>query len=266
MTETAELYGESLFAHDHHTEAVRLDALARMLDPVTRARLSALVRPGMRCVDIGAGLGRISAWLSEQVAPGEVIALDRDVRLLGSLPAVYPTVEVIEADITEPGLEIGTFDLVHARLVLMHLRNREEVFRRLLELLAPGGWIVLGESVKAAAMTSSPDSPYRRLMELHWATLERSIGSDPQWGLRYPDLFRQAGLTDIGVDMYHPAVTSTSPAGLFFQLNFRHLRDRILADGLVDEELFEAGSEAMLEPGFADVGMGVVTAWARKPR
>ncbi|MET0236491.1 MAG: methyltransferase domain-containing protein [Kibdelosporangium sp.] len=265
MTETAELYGDEVFAHDHDLEAVRLDALARAFDPGTRARLSEIVRPGMRCVDIGAGLGRMSGWLAEHAAPGEVIALDRDVQLLGNLPKVFPTVRVVAADITDPELELGTFDLVHSRLLLMHLRDRAEIFRRLTGLVRPGGWLVLGESVKGTTMTGAPDGPFQRLMDRHWAALENSIGSDATWGLRYPDLLREAGFTDIGVEMYQPSMTPSSPAGQFFQHNFDRLRDRILADGLVDEETFEAAMQAMREPGFAELSMGLVTAWARKP-
>jgi SAM-dependent methyltransferase len=265
VTETAELYGDAVFAHDHDLEAVRLDALARMFDPATRSRLSAIVRPGLRCIDIGAGLGRISGWLAEQAAPGEVIALDRDVRLLGDLPRVFPTVRVLAADITDPALELGTFDVVHSRLLLMHLRDRVEVFHKLASLVRPGGWIVLGEAVKATTMTGAPESPFRRLMDQHWGALENSIGTSSSWGLRYPELLREAGFVDIGVEMHQPAVTPTSAAGQFFQLNFGHLRERIIADGLVDEDTFDAAMKAMREPGFADLGMGLLTAWARKP-
>ena len=264
MTEIAELYGDALFAHDHDLEAVRLDAMARMHDPATRARLSAIVRPGMRCLDVGAGLGRISGWLAEHAAPGEVTALDKDIHLLNALPDVFPTVQVIAADITDESLDFGKFDLVHSRMLLMHLRERVEIFTKLTDWVAPGGWIVLADGVEST-MTSAPESPFRKLMERHWRTLERSIGTDRAWALRYPELLREAGFVDIGVEMYQPPITSTSPAGRFWSLNFGHLRDRILADGLIDEELFEAGVNAMHEPGFADLSMGLVTAWARKP-
>ncbi|CAM3623461.1 trans-aconitate 2-methyltransferase [Kibdelosporangium persicum] len=257
-----ELYGETVFGADHDLEARRLDALSRMFDPATRARLVQVVRPEMRCLDVGAGLGRISGWLAEVCA--EVVALDRDTRLLADLHKVFPTVRVVEADITEEQA-LGTFDLVHSRLVLMHLRNRVEVFHRLADFVAPGGWLVLGEAIAAPTMTGPPDSPFRQLMEKHWYSLEKTIGTDGQWGLRYPELLRQAGFVDIGVEMYQPPITGTSAAGQFFQLNFHHLRDRVLADGLVDEPTFEAAVQAMRQPGFSDLGMGLLTAWARKP-
>jgi SAM-dependent methyltransferase len=264
VTEIAELYGDALFAHDHDLEAVRLDAMARMHDPATRARLSAITRPGMRCLDVGAGLGRVSGWLAEQVAPGEVTALDKDVRLLNALPDVFPTVQVVAADISDKILELGEFDLVHSRMLLMHLRNRVEIFQKLAGWVKPGGWLVLADGVQST-MVGAPDDPFRRLMELHWATLEKSIGTDMTWALRYPQLLRDAGFTDIGIEMYQPSITTESAAGRYWALNFGHLRDRILADGLVDEDLFEAAVGVMNEPSFTELGMGLVTAWGRKP-
>jgi SAM-dependent methyltransferase len=264
VTEIAELYGDALFAHDHDLEAVRLDAMTRMHDPATQARLSAIARPGMRCLDAGAGLGRVSGWLAEQVAPGEVTALDKDVRLLNALPDVYPGVQVIGADISDKSLDLGMFDLVHARMLLMHLRNRVDVFRKLTEWVAPGGWLVLADAVEPT-MISPPENPFRQLMERHWATLEKSIGTDKTWAWQYPELLRAAGFVDIGVEVYQPPITISSAAGRFWALNFGHLRDRILEDGLVDEELFEAAVNVMNEPGFTELSMGLVTAWARKP-
>ncbi|MEV4319253.1 class I SAM-dependent methyltransferase [Actinocrispum sp. NPDC049592] len=264
MTEIAELYGDALFAHDHDLEAVRLDAMSRMHDPATQARLSAITRPGMRCLDVGAGLGRVSGWLADQVAPGEVTALDKDVRLLNALPDVFPTVQVVAADISDNSLDLGSFDLIHARMVLMHLRNRREVFARLASWLKPGGWLVLADAIQST-MVSPPENAFRRLMELHWATLERSIGTDRTWALNYPDLLRGAGFKDVGVELYHPPVSPDSAAGRFWALNFGHLRERILADGLVDEDLFEQAVGVMNEPDFTELGMGLVTAWGRKP-
>jgi ubiquinone/menaquinone biosynthesis C-methylase UbiE len=264
VTDVAERYGENLFAHGHEREAIRLDALSRMHDPVTRERLSSLVRHGMRCVDVGAGLGRVASWLAEQVAPGEVIALDRDTRLLETLPRVYPTVQVRTGDVTDPGLDLGEFDLVHSRMVLMHLRERAEVLGRLASWLKPGGWLVLSDTIKAN-MLSEPENPLRQLMDAHWPALGETIGTDWTWGLRLPRLMRQAGLTDVGVEIYYPPITSTSPARRFWELNFERLRGRVLDLGLVDEETFDAAMVTLGDPGFADVSMGLVTAWGRRP-
>jgi 2-polyprenyl-3-methyl-5-hydroxy-6-metoxy-1,4-benzoquinol methylase len=36
----------------------------------------------------------------------------------------------------------GKFDLIHARLVLVHFAERDSVLRKLVAALKPGGWLV----------------------------------------------------------------------------------------------------------------------------
>jgi trans-aconitate methyltransferase len=43
--------------------------------------------------------------------------------------------------VTDP-LPEASFDLIHARLVLVHLPEREKVLARLMAALKPGGWLV----------------------------------------------------------------------------------------------------------------------------
>jgi len=42
---------------------------------------------------------------------------------------------------TEP-LPEAAFDLVHARLVLMHLPEREQALARMISALKPAGWLI----------------------------------------------------------------------------------------------------------------------------
>src|ERR671925_2230443 len=56
----------------------RLAARARLLDPGSTRHLDAIgVRPGSRCLEVGAGSGSIAAWLCDRVGPdGTVVATD----------------------------------------------------------------------------------------------------------------------------------------------------------------------------------------------
>jgi SAM-dependent methyltransferase len=51
------------------------------------------------------------------------------------------------------------FDLVHARLVLCHLPEREQVLQRIMAALKPGGWIVI-EDVDSDSDWPDPKSSY----------------------------------------------------------------------------------------------------------
>src|SRR5215470_17943338 len=60
-------------------EEDRLILLENIFDPLSRRR-RALVRPGWRCLEVGAGRGSIATWLAAQVGEnGQVVATDIDI-------------------------------------------------------------------------------------------------------------------------------------------------------------------------------------------
>jgi len=81
-------------------------------------------------------------------ATGQVVATDLDVRALGELTG--DNLEVRRHNIVNDELEEEAYDLVHARLFLEHLPERDGVLEKLMRALRPGGWIVL-ESVDYGA-------------------------------------------------------------------------------------------------------------------
>jgi SAM-dependent methyltransferase len=123
----------------------RLDALELAHDAATQRRLRAAgSQPGWRCLEVGAGRGSIARWLGSAVGPrGQVIALDIDARFLRDVDP--QTIEVVEANVVTDPLPPGPFDLVHARLLLMHLAARDQLVPRLVDVLAPGGVLLLEE-------------------------------------------------------------------------------------------------------------------------
>ena len=125
-------------------EDERLDLLEQIYDPISRLRRG-LVQPGWRCLEVGAGRGSMAAWLAEQVgATGHVVATDVDTRYLSRLE--FPNLEVIEHDVLEDSIDAlrpGSFDLVCSRLMLFHLKERQEqAIRQMAECLRPGGWLL----------------------------------------------------------------------------------------------------------------------------
>ena len=83
-------------------------------------------------------IGSANAW-----ARGHVVATDIDTRFLETLKR--PNLEVCRHDITRDPLPEEAFDLIHARMVLIHLPERDLVLRRLAAALKPGGWLVCEE-------------------------------------------------------------------------------------------------------------------------
>jgi SAM-dependent methyltransferase len=137
--------GAYAFDNSGAQAATRFSALATIFDPGTIRHLKEIgIRKGWRCLEVGAGGGSIARWLCNQVgATGQVLATDIDIRFLETLG--QSNLEVRRHDIVSDPLPQATFDLVHFRLVLGHLPNRDEVLGRLVTALRPGGWMLAEE-------------------------------------------------------------------------------------------------------------------------
>ena len=118
-------------------------ATGRLLDHVELAR-------GARCLDAGSGPGETMRHLAQRVGPaGEVVGIDVDAALgaqamdmllgAGHRQCSFATVD-LEGDEPIPG---APFDLVHARLLLLHVSDPVAVLRRLWAAVAPGGHLVI---------------------------------------------------------------------------------------------------------------------------
>ncbi|MFC8239789.1 class I SAM-dependent methyltransferase [Streptomyces chartreusis] len=132
-----EKYGETLFALDQDEE-IRLRLLAQVFDPLCHRTLASLgVARDARCLEVGAGSGSVAQWFCGQAPDGEVIATDLDLRFLERVQE--PRLRRLVHDVTTDPFPDGSFDVIHARLVLSHLPQRDAVMRRMLRWLRPGG-------------------------------------------------------------------------------------------------------------------------------
>ena len=129
-------------------ERRRLTLQEQSLDPMTFDHLERIgVQPGWRCLEVGAGAGSVVSWLAGRVgASGKVVALDIDTKLIDHLDG--PVVEVRTQDLMTADLSEG-FDLVHCRLVLGHLPEKDKALHRLHAAVLPGGWMCAEEATRA---------------------------------------------------------------------------------------------------------------------
>ena len=121
----------------------RFGALAELFDPWTHRHLLATgLRAGWHCWEVGAGSPGVPAWLAKRVGPGgRVVATDIDTSWLTTTGRY----EVLRHDVAadEPP---GTFDLVHARLLLTHVPQRDAALAALIHAVRPGGWLVIEDA------------------------------------------------------------------------------------------------------------------------
>ncbi|MEU1672479.1 class I SAM-dependent methyltransferase [Streptomyces roseifaciens] len=243
-----------VFDNEHAEAAEQHRCLAGAYDAFTTRRLSRLpLAPGSVCLEVGAGGGSVARWLSERVAPGGSV-LATDVKPQHTPPT--PGVEVLTHDITRDPLPEGAFDVIHARLVLLHLPERIDVLRRLVSALRPGGWLQLdefdettyGPLVPLGRSGDAAAAAYRSYLGAKLRLLQ-SAGADLTWGRTAATAMHRAGLVGIDAEPDVQQWRAHSPGTALQVHNTRHLRDRFLAVGMTEEQLDEAAA-AMSHPDF----------------
>jgi trans-aconitate methyltransferase len=223
----------------------QLDSLERFLDPVTTRRIAEIdLRSGARCWEIGAGAGSIAAWLAAQAGPtGEVVATDINTDRMGYLHAL-DNVLVVRHDITTlaPPLEGEPYDLIHARLVLLHLPQREHILRSLVTHLAPGAWLLVEEldwtaPLPVHASASTVDTELFGRVTAAIVEILESGGADMAWAQAVDPVMRSVGLVDVHTVTYRETWTGGRTGARLHDANSRLLAARLNQGGVTPAEL-----------------------------
>ncbi|MFE9625962.1 methyltransferase domain-containing protein [Streptomyces sp. NPDC006527] len=245
----------------------RFEALAALFDPTTFRHLEHLgVGPGWRCWEVGAGGTSVVSWLAKKVGPtGKVVATDIDTSRL--TPAARQPVEVRTHDVGAEAPPGEGFDLVHARLVLVHVPERERALRSMVRALRPGGRLLLEDADPSLQPMICPDEhgPEQQLanrLRHGFRKLLADRGADLAYGRSLPRLLREAGLRRVEADAYFPL---TSPACAALEsATVRLIRDDLVSAGLATDEDIDRHL-ANVASGFMDLATApMISAWGRK--
>ena len=246
----------------------RFAALAELFDPWTFRHLDDIgLGEGWRCWEVGAGGVSVPRGLAERVgASGRVLATDIDVSWIE--PAAGGALEVRRHDVIRDVPPSETFELVHARLVLVHLQARAAALHVMIDALRPGGWLVLEDADPALQPLACPDErgPAEQLanrMRTRIRALMVARGADLAYGRTLPRLLRESGLGDVHAEAYFPIASRT--CSMLEASTVRHVRDQLLAAELATPEEIETHL-ANLARGDLDLMLApMITAWGRKP-
>jgi hypothetical protein len=119
--------GRYVFDTAADAERRRLEAQTDLWDPFTFRVLAATgVAAGWHGLEIGAGTGSVAAWLVDRIGPdGLVVAADVETRWLE--PLASPNLVVRHHNVVADQLDEHGYHLIHVRLVLEHLAERQVV-------------------------------------------------------------------------------------------------------------------------------------------
>jgi SAM-dependent methyltransferase len=238
-----------------------------LLEPIT-------VAAGSSALDLGCGSGGALSLLSDLVGPsGRVVGVDQNEASLAAARALVrhrelSNVEIVQADAHTTGLPRSSFDLVHARMLLVNLPAPEQVVDEVARLVRPGGWVAAIEPDHALRVCYPPHPALQRLCALLAATY-RQDGADCYVGRRLPHLLATAGMANIAVEARAPVCPPGHPQRTLCPDLVRNLRSRILRWGVLEarelDRLDQAARLHLDDPGTLSVPVTYFLAWARKP-
>jgi ubiquinone/menaquinone biosynthesis C-methylase UbiE len=245
----------------------RFDALSGLFDGGTIRHLEDRgVSEGWRCLEVGGGGGSITAWLANRVGPaGQVVVTDIDPSFLEPLAA--QNVEVRKHNIVTDPLPDATLDLIHARLVLVHLPERERVLTRLVSALKPGGWLVDEEFDSLSLPPYPAVSPGEVILNTQLAVMQMfsDRGVERRFGRLLYGRLRAHGLVEVGAEgrlfMWRGGSSDVS----LMRTNFKQLRGALLDAHYITEQEFDQDAARLDDPDFMAPSPIMWTAWGRRP-
>jgi SAM-dependent methyltransferase len=226
--------GKYMFAGGEEGKS-RLDLQSAAHRPSTRDLLSTLgVRPGWRCLDVGAGGGQVTIDLARMVAPsGVAVGIDVDdviVDLARKEAAAHGVGNVDFRVGPVEELDEGGFDLAYTRLLLDVVSDPHAVLSKMVSAVKPDGVVIAEEPEISSSFCYPPNDAFGHWIEWFGETMRRR-GGDPDIGPRLPQLFRSAGLDDIGLRIVHLAWIEGEEKRLHW-MAMGEVRDAAIGEGV----------------------------------
>jgi ubiquinone/menaquinone biosynthesis C-methylase UbiE len=245
----------------------RFDCLSTLFDRGSIQHLEDRgVGPGWNCLEVGGGGGSIAAWLAARVGPtGHILVTDLNPRFLDA--SKFSNLEVRRHNIVTDPLPDASFDLIHARLVLLHIAEREKVLARLVAALKPGGWLVEEEfdsqSLACDPLLMSGEAHLKTQMALFRLLDERGV--ERRWGRLVHDRMRALGLVEVQAEARLSMWHGGSAGASLTRVNFEQLRDSLVANGYVTEAELEEDLARLDDPKFTTPSPIMWATWGRRP-
>ncbi|HEY7182564.1 MAG TPA: methyltransferase domain-containing protein [Blastocatellia bacterium] len=233
------------------------------------------LRAGMSCLDVGCGPGEVMRLMGEMVGVGgSVTGLDADGALGRDALAALNATAISRFSFVECDLETidqppgRPFDLVFARLILVHVADPLSLLRKMYSWVKPGGYLVAQEyNLRTPDIYPRPATwpEFEKII-----TLFEKVGRDLNVGLKLPAYFAEAGLGQAdGTDVAAYAWPLTQTID-FFLGAYGALLPRLLQKGLTTEAqsrafIDEMNHAAASEKYYSTLSPLLIGAWKRKP-
>lgn len=248
-------------------ELERLQAIEQVFDPASRKQIQTTgITSNWRCLEVGAGAGSITQWMATVVGQGgKVVAIDLDTRFVANIK--LSNVEVLEGDIRHFQFESRSFDLVHARYVLIHLPDFQVALSRMIDLLKPGGWLVIEEpDFSAARAIIGEESVCQSVNRVNQAILQMfsNRSMDYALGVKLPAIFQRFSLQQLSVENYTPLSKGGSGVATVMKMSTIQLAEKYIETGKATQQDIEQYCQFAEDPNTWAVYYATVGVTAKK--
>ena len=140
-------------------------------------------------------------------------------------------------DLLADGIPGGDYDLVHARMLLIHLPGREKILEEMAAALRPGGWMLV-EEVDIFPIDTLAEGVYA---ETFGAFIDafHAAGAATTFGRELPALFDRAGLEAVEPLCSVPVYRGGTPWAAVNMASVAQIRPLMLAAGATEALLDE---------------------------
>jgi SAM-dependent methyltransferase len=217
---------------------------------------------GWWCVDIGAGDGSVARWLAARVGPhGRVVATDLAVERLSPSSGV----ERRRFDLVSDDLDSETYDLVHARSVLLHVADPFAALEKMARALRPGGVLLVEDADLTTFAASDPKHPLSVAFNACMGRFSESLkeaGVNITLGPRLPALISRLGLTEVDCAARLLILQGGTPGAALWKRNIANVV--VDTQGSEAQAVRDAAILAMDDPTFWFASTLRVQAWGRR--
>lgn len=252
-------YTRSYLGDQHAGQLARLRTLECAFDPLSQGVFDQLNLPDRPAIlDLGAGAGSLVRWLTKRYPDAAVTATDLDTRFLTGIPGI----RVRPHNAVTDDFPAASFDVVHARALLCHLPEREDILNRAMRWIRPGGWLVIEDlSLQPSLNTANP--LFRKVAQAGITLLEQSVGSDMLWADTLVQRLHDLGLARVGHRTLEGRIGDGSPADTFWAATTEQAGPALLKLGLLTQDDLDAMNSLRANPAFNEAALTMVSAWGQ---
>lgn len=187
------------YTHGYHGSVLRSHANRGIEN--SAAYMEHLLVPNQRLLDVGSGVGTLTADFAERVGPSFVTALEvtQEAKTLTQARLAergIAGVSCVVGDAHALPFADASFQIVHAHQVLQHVQDPVQVLREMKRVCTPGGYVVARDSDYGGFVWH----PHLPALD-HWMALyqraNRENGGHPNAGRYLLAWAQEAGFKDI---------------------------------------------------------------------